>query len=294
MKNNLIKISVIIPTYNRSQLLEQCLKALAGQTLDPLFFEVIVVNDGSTDNTKEIIDLFCYSLPNLIYLEQQNQGPAVARNLGASIAKSNYLAFTDDDCQADSDWLEKSLLLFTNELVGIQGKTYTNRVETSPLTHQIDNEKGSYAVPTCNAIYYKPAFWEVGGFDESFPFPHNEDADLAWRISQLGTIRFCPEVCVYHPPRLEHFSKLKKRMKIMESEFLLFYKNPVLYKKYRNASPWHTIYREVFFKHLPIKFLSSLKKISTPVFMFQNFGLILYWWYDLVRLFPRFWSLRSK
>ena len=96
------KISVIIPVYNREKYVEKCLKSLANQTMQD--FEVIVVNDGSTDNSKEIIQKTIESkiLKNIVYLEKDNGGLSDARNYGIKYAKGKYIAFLDSDDYLDS------------------------------------------------------------------------------------------------------------------------------------------------------------------------------------------------
>ncbi len=282
-------ISVVVPTYNRSSLLKELLHALLGQSLQFNQFEVIIVDDGSTDNTRLIVEEFENKDFNLTYLNQQNKGPAAARNLGANHTIGKYIAFTDDDCIPDFNWLENALQIISHpDINGIQGKTFTDQRKVRPLTHQIDNQKGHPAVPTCNLIVEKNLFDKVGGFDEEFPFPHNEDADFAWRIKKIGNIIFNDKVSVFHPPRKEHFMKLSKRMKILESEFLLYHKSPELYKTNRNSSPWITIYYEVFCINNLKHFKSNFKYFLNPLIMFSGIMLNLIWWYDLIKLYPSF------
>ena len=102
----MLTFSVVIPTYNRPSQLRECLEALADQDYPRTAFEVIVVDDGSTESLRGIDDLFRAKLP-LVFLRQQNAGPASARNTGAQHAKGRYIAFTDDDCVPARDWLRR-------------------------------------------------------------------------------------------------------------------------------------------------------------------------------------------
>ena len=103
-----IMISVIIPTYNRCQLLKECLESLGRQTYPLSDIEVMVVNDGSTDGTEAFLEDFKTRAPfQFRYFRQQNKGPAAARNLALQNAKGNLIAFTDDDCTVDPDWLKE-------------------------------------------------------------------------------------------------------------------------------------------------------------------------------------------
>ncbi|WP_020533008.1 glycosyltransferase family 2 protein [Flexithrix dorotheae] len=282
-------ISVIVPTYNRCSLLCELLNSLLHQSLLSHQFEVIIVDDGSIDDTQKTVKEFQGKMFNLVYLEQTNKGPAAARNHGASQAQGKYIAFTDDDCIPESTWLENAVEAISQPNIdGIQGKTFTDQRKVRPLTHQIDNQKGHPAVPTCNLIVDRKLFLKVGGFDEEFPFPHNEDADFAWRFKEIGNIIFNDKVSVFHPPRKESFLKLSKRMKILESEFLLYHKSPELYKVNRNTSPWKTIYYEVFCINILRHFKSNFKYFFKPLVMISGMLLHLIWWYDLIKLYPKF------
>ncbi len=284
-------ISVIIATYNRKDSLKETLDALTQQDLCHMSFEVIVINDGSTDGTAEFLeDYAVFDSIGLRFFNQQNKGPAAARNLGIRYAKGKIVAFTDDDCLPAKNWLCTIDTQFKDsDRVGLQGATITDKDKITPLTHQIDNPLGNKSVPTCNAAYLKSALEAVGGFDVQFPFPHNEDADLAWRIQKIGEIGFCADMLVYHPPRIDTFKKVSKRMKIMESEFRLFYKDPESYKRNRNTSPWRIIYWEVMVKTQWYYLKTRFKYIKRPKLMFQGLALNFIWWWDLIRFYPRFW-----
>lgn len=286
-----VKISVVVPTYNRLELLKDQVNALMSQTLPSEQYEVIVVNDGSGDGTKSYLDRVEDFYFNLKVFHRQNGGPAKARNTALKVAKGKIIAFTDDDCLVDSNWLETILSQWQDSIVGMQGSTYTDREKVTPLTHQIDNETGHNSVPTCNAAYLRSTLLFIEGFDESFPSPHNEDADVSWRIQQIGKVTFCPQMRVYHPPRKDSFKKVSRRMKIMASEFTLYRKNPKLYQKYRDRGPLRHIYGKVFFQHIGYHFLSRVKLWKTPLLMIQGMSLAVIWWIDLIMKFPIFLNM---
>ncbi len=284
----MITISVIIATYNRATLLHRQLRSLQKQDLDASDFEIIVVDDGSTDYTDEVVRHMQKTMNNLSVIKQDNQGPAVARNKGASVAKGSILAFTDDDCLVDANWLSIIKKKFSDEsILGLQGRTTTVKKLVTPLTHQVLNEHGDYSTPTCNAAYRASVFSKVGGFDPEFPF-QNEDADLSWRVRERGIIQFVPEMHVLHPPRPDSFKKNARKMKHLISEFMLYYKNPELYKKYRAANPWITIYWLVMVRAQGYHFTRRIKYIHKPIMMLQGIGLSLVWWIQLLRLLPTF------
>ncbi len=103
MEQNNIQISIIIPVYNTEKYIQKCIDSLYVQNLN---IEIIFINDGSTDNSKEIINNYFKKDGRIKVMSQDNQGPAVARNLGLEVAQGNYIAFLDSDDWIDSNCLE--------------------------------------------------------------------------------------------------------------------------------------------------------------------------------------------
>src|SRR5450759_1349913 len=101
----MINISVIICTYNRANSLADTLLCLTKQSYETVNWELIVVDNNSNDNTKEIISEYSKKLPNLIYKFEPQQGLSFARNLGIHSAHGAIIAFTDDDVLPEFDWL---------------------------------------------------------------------------------------------------------------------------------------------------------------------------------------------
>jgi glycosyltransferase involved in cell wall biosynthesis len=110
----MIKISVIVCTYNRLELLVGALRTLCHQTLNRSEYEVIVVDNNSTDNTREVVDEFCRCFPNVRYCFEPQQGLSYARNRGLQEARGGYVAYLDDDARAGENWLKTALALFEN------------------------------------------------------------------------------------------------------------------------------------------------------------------------------------
>ncbi|MEO2683100.1 glycosyltransferase family 2 protein, partial [Clostridium butyricum] len=98
-------ISVIVPAYNVEKYIEECLLSLVNQTYKDI--EIIIINDGSTDKTKEIIIEYQEKYKNITGYNQKNNGVSVARNLGLKIAKGEYVIFVDPDDYLDSTMIEK-------------------------------------------------------------------------------------------------------------------------------------------------------------------------------------------
>lgn len=240
------KISVVVPTYNRANLLVKCLESLIDQDYPKNNYEIIVADDGSTDDTKTIIEnlIKVTKSPKINYFKQANSGPASVRNLGIKQSQGDIIALTDSDCEANEDWLKNITESFTHNpsIIGVGGLTYTNPEKVTPFTHQIDN-KEPWSRPTCNVAYLKSTLEEVGGFDPRFLFT-NDDADISWRIESLGQVIHNPKMRILHPPRPVTFKKELNSVRYLNSEFLLNKKIPLEYKK-RRVNP----YREILYVH---------------------------------------------
>lgn len=195
------KVSVVISTFNRKEKLKCVLKPLFDQTCPKNRYEIIIVDDGSTDGTDEFLKHFQKKFPNLIYLKQQHRGPAVARNLGIKNSTGDIVFFTDDDCIVPRDWIEKFIRVYERhpEVAGVGGyleadeyMLKTNifaKYESYMARTAYRTDRGKYiggfecpAGGTCNMSYKKSVLEEVGGFDETYPVAAGEDADLKLRI----------------------------------------------------------------------------------------------------------------
>jgi glycosyltransferase involved in cell wall biosynthesis len=114
-----VSVSVVIPAYNAETTIDACLAAFTRQTVPPDSFEVIVVDDGSTDATRARIATH----PMARLLTQVNAGPAAARNLGVQHALGEIILFTDADCVPMENWIEQMLIPFSrSEVVGVKGR----------------------------------------------------------------------------------------------------------------------------------------------------------------------------
>lgn len=194
----MIKISVVIPVYNAEKKLSATLDALLhGQTLDKHLFEVIVVDNGSTDKSPEIAKAY-----PVIWQIETTPGPAAARNTGIRLARSPLIAFTDSDCVPYPDWLENLLdaeSVSTADVFGgpVEPFRSATRVEKYLAKYQnkllfpqeaaMTGKRHSFQyVITANAMIRKTALEKVGMFDERFSYAVGEDADLGRRLFQAG------------------------------------------------------------------------------------------------------------
>jgi cellulose synthase/poly-beta-1,6-N-acetylglucosamine synthase-like glycosyltransferase len=212
------RYSVIVPAYNSGKTIAQCLRALAHQSLSASEYEVILVDDGSNDNTAELVRGF-----SVRYLRQMNHGPAAARNHGAREARGELVLFTDSDCVPDRDWIAEMVKPFSDpEVVAVKGAYRTNQRSLFARFAQVEFEErfellkrapSIDMVDTYSAAYRKTVFDGVGGFDESFPAANNEDTELSYKLSRMGRkMIFNPDALVYHlnhPDSLRRYARLK-------------------------------------------------------------------------------------
>lgn len=195
-----VKLSVVIPTYNCCSLLMRCLSSLDSQTTSKSEFEVIVVDDGSSDKTLEIVEQFAQKSSLLLsILREPHQGPAIARNRGVATAKSDWIAFLDSDMVLTPNWIARGLALlrYHPKAGGFEGRTEIGQQEkVTPFTHQLNNLKGG-RYQTCNLILRK----SLCQFYPAYKIPFREDTDLAFTILEMGyEIVFDPALLAYHPP----------------------------------------------------------------------------------------------
>lgn len=238
MNDNLF-VSIIIPTYNRKDLLKDAIESLLNQTHPKDKYEVIVVDDGSTDGTEGIVKKLAEKTTcNLRYFKQTNKGPATARNTGIKNAVGEIIGFTDDDCTASDTWIENAVHCFNAKtIVGVQGSTLPQKEFKKPFTITgsfctIEVTEESWYYPTCNMFYRLDALTKVGGFKEVYTLAGSEDTDLAWRVKeQGGKIVFCGDVIVHHAIIYRSHLERLKRFKRYKFDPLLFRDHPNLRKK---------------------------------------------------------------
>ena len=269
-------ISAIVATYNAPDLLYKTLVSLRDQSLKSNVYEVIIIDDGSTDHTLDMLKEFCTLHTHFQWYTQKNQGPAVARNLGIRHARGKYIAITDHDCIADRDWLRAVCDIFDQdqEVLGIEGLTASNPEAIHLFTHQVVNFSGGMFA-TCNVAYRTDILNQIGGFDEDYPYGH-EDTDLSLRVRQLGSIRFSPEAKIIHPPIPISFEKLVKQANQMVlNEFILFKKQPNWYNQY-HRSPLHTLLVELCFKMFFHLLRINLKYVYRSPVMYVKYCLAIF------------------
>lgn len=209
--------SIVIPVFNGEKTIPKTLEALQKQT-GKMDFEIIVIDDGSTDRTADVIRKF----PGARLVSQQNAGPAMARNRGAKLAKNEIVVFLDADCVPEKDWLPEMLKPFSDsKVVGVQGR-YVNPIRNLMAEFvQLEIEEryermarfdsidfiGSYS-----AAYRKKVFLEEGGFDENYRIASGEDPDFSFKLADKGyKMVFNPKAIAahFHPTSIKKYWKTK-------------------------------------------------------------------------------------
>ena len=199
------RISVVVCSYNGSRTIRDCMEGLL--KLDYPDFEVIVVNDGSTDSTPEIVAEYPFKLINT-----PNMGLSNARNTGMIAATGEIVAYTDDDAHPDPHWLKYlAAALLKTEHAGIGGPNIAPRddgeiaecVANAPggPVHVLVSDTEAEHIPGCNMAFRREALKAIGGFDPQYRAA-GDDVDVCWRIQEKGwTLGFSPAAMVWHHRR---------------------------------------------------------------------------------------------
>lgn len=238
-------ISVVVASYNGERTLAECLRSL--QKLKYPDYEIIVVNDGSTDSTREILQEF----QDVIVIHQRNKGLSHARNAGIAAARGEIVAFTDSDCFADPDWLYHVALAMTRKrCAGVGGPNLTpmesqaihRTVAFAPghATHVLLSVEEAEHVPGCNMAFWRSDLIEIGCFDPTF-CKAGDDVDIIWRLQDNGQrILFAPGAFVWHHRRSTIRDYWKQQMGYGEAEALLVRKHPHRFND-RGQSLWRGV-----------------------------------------------------
>ncbi len=229
--------SVIICTRNGRDRIGRCLTAAC--RMGGCDFEIILVDDGSTDGTADFVE---ENFPSVRVLRLPPNGLSVARNAGAAAAHGEILAFTDDDCEPDAEWLARLCRVFeTGRFSAAGGPNLPPPPQTTaeavvcaapgaPSHVLLDDEEAEH-LPGCNLAVMKTAFASIGGFDPQF-HTAGDDVDFCWRLRAAGfRLGFSPGAFVWHRRRPSISAFLRQQRGYGKAERLLITKHPEKFSK---------------------------------------------------------------
>ncbi len=254
------KFSVIVCSHNGSHRIGRCCDELLG--LDYPDFEVIVVDDGSTDGTGETAEAL-----GIRVIRTPHVGLSGARNVGLAAATGDLIAYIDDDAYPDSDWLRYLATTFqTSDCVGVGGPNIVPE-EDGLIAHCVANAPGgpihvlitdreAEHIPGCNMAFRREALVAIGGFDTQFRTA-GDDVDVCWRIRDRGwTLGFNAAAVVWHYRRATVGAYWKQQQGYGKAEALLHSKWPT---KYNVAG--HATWTGRIYDHIPQPVLASAPRV---------------------------------
>jgi glycosyltransferase involved in cell wall biosynthesis len=289
MNNDVVpRVTVAVSTHNRAALLPRLVEALERQTLPRDSFELIVVDDGSTDDTPQVLEqLATSSGVDVRFIRlTENAGQAGGRNVAWRAARGSIVAFTDDDCAPTPAWLEAGLAEIGRGVGIVVGRTEPAPDQThllGPFSRtMITTDERYYA--TCNIFYRREDLEAVGGFDDGFGATAGEDTDLAYRVRRLGrSVSFAPDALVHHDVRPSSFLATVRDTRRWSGIVRMVRRNP------REARTEH-LWRPYFWKDShPPAILAALGLLMTPAFPAAILLTLPYLRFRL-RIRPRTWS----
>ncbi|MBV8777186.1 MAG: glycosyltransferase, partial [Alphaproteobacteria bacterium] len=244
------RVSVVVCAYNAERTLLPCLASL--ELLNYADYEVIVVNDGSTDRTLDIAEGFPYCR----IISQENKGLSVARNVGAEAATGEIVAYTDSDCVADPDWLD--YLVGTMErhgLVACGGPNFSptethlvpEAVAASPGApcHVLLDDELAEHIAGCNMAFRRDVLLGIGGFDPIFRAA-GDDVDICWRLQDAGhAIGYSAAAFVWHFRRNTVSAYIAQQRGYGKAEALVYAKHPDRFNAFGQAKWSGRIYGDL-------------------------------------------------
>ena len=248
-----MRVSVVVPAFNAAATLGECLGALIGQSLARGDYEIIVVDDGSSDATREIA-----AASGVVVIGQPNQGPASARNRGIAAASAPWVAFTDADCVPSRRWLAELLAAVEGDPeqpIGAAGRTIGHGSNSAAahfadLSGALDAEphlahpRFPFA-PSCNLLYRRDLLQRVGGFDVRFS--SYEACDLHTRLVRLdaGPMRRSPRAVVLHRHRSDWSAYFRQQRSYGRgyAQFVGKYRSEIGWSLLRELHEWARVLR---------------------------------------------------
>jgi glycosyltransferase involved in cell wall biosynthesis len=233
--------AVVVATWNRALYLDRLLDALAAQQDAPPF-EVVVIDNGSSDSTPEVIRrrMKDFEFPIRHLHEPVNIGPAAARNRGWQATSAPIIAFTDDDCMPSPGWLGTLTTALDAGADVAQGRTepaFAQRPQRGPFSMTMEKRSEDGFYETCNIAYQRELLVRLDGFDAAFAGFYAEDVDLGWRARKAGAITtFVDDAVVEHEIWPYRWKSRLGDIRRREGMNVLLRKHPELRSLF--PSPW--------------------------------------------------------
>ncbi|MBV8132128.1 MAG: glycosyltransferase [Alphaproteobacteria bacterium] len=244
------RVSVVVCAYNAERTIDRCLASLAELTYPD--YEVIVVNDGSSDCTLEIAER--YSFCRII--SQPNKGLSAARNVGAEVASGEIVAYTDSDCVADPDWLNYLVVkMEASNLAACGGPNFPPPEDTlvpavvavapGGPTHVLISDEVAEHIAGCNMAFRREVLLRLGGFDPIYRAA-GDDVDICWRFQDAGySIGFSPAAVVWHYRRNTLGAYCNQQRGYGKAEALVYAKHPFRFNSFGQAKWLGRIYGDL-------------------------------------------------
>jgi cellulose synthase/poly-beta-1,6-N-acetylglucosamine synthase-like glycosyltransferase len=240
------RVSVVVALHNAERTLDECLTSL--EQLDYPDYEIIVVNDGSTDGSQAIIDRH-----HVRSLTTAKGGVSAARNEGLRVATGEIVAYIDSDAFADPDWLRCLVRTFLeSNAAGVGGPNLVPAADDwvakcvfrspgGPTQVMLDDQSAEH-IPGCNMAFWKSALDEISGFDPIYTTA-GDDVDVCWRLLERGhRLGFSPSALVWHHRRPSVRAFWRQQVGYGVAESLLERKHPNKFNRWGHASWRGTIY----------------------------------------------------
>ncbi len=241
-------ISVIICVYNGVDRVWKAVESLREINYPSDCYEVIVVDDGSTDGTQACVNKYLDTFKNLSVIEAEHGGLSNARNVGAAAAKGSIFAYTDDDCEADRDWLYWIARGYHEQQVDAMGgpnipptpededEAVVAAAPGAP-SHVMLSDKAAEHIPGCNLTVTRKAFETIGGFSKTYKVA-GDDVDFCWRLEAAGfKIGFHGAAVVWHRRRTSFLRYFKQQKGYGKAEALLMRDHPEKFTR-GNGAIW--------------------------------------------------------
>lgn len=255
-----IEVSVVVPTFNRPELLQSCLASLLKQDFEPGAYEIVVVDNAGSAKARQLVQSYSEKHqavdagsragfhPAIYYLEEvERPGPAAARNLGWKFAHGQVIAFTDDDCLPDSRWLAEGVKRLREGYDAVTGRVIVPTAGTPSDYDQNMARLETAEFVTANCFFRCTALQTTGGFDERFTTAWREDSDLHLRLLSMSLkLGRASQAVVVHPVRPAAWGISVKEQRKSMFNALLFKKYPALYRERIQRYPPLTYYAIVF------------------------------------------------